>query len=268
MLARQLRAVLPRAWIRHQSSTSGSLFKDLEGSSSAAEKESADAAVYNTNADLLNHPYIKSKMDPQGKTATEELLSPLKQILYSKVLAANNGKFVNNQTVEHEGSSYKLSLTPEQQKALIPSVYIQSYRIKSSWKKMFMFLRMYRQMGLTEAITQSHFSSRRMARDIANMLERGRDDAIKLGMNPETMHIDQIWVGKDGNDFRRIQFKGRGRTGVITHPYVHVKAILKDNQVREDRKALIKKRLDRKLWQPLRNWTIKEDDTQTPDYKW
>lgn len=263
-MRRALRVFRPLAARRYQSSGgAGAFFKE----DSAATQEQSEERDYATNKDLQSHPYVREKLFPSPQKTRKDLLSPLKYALYSKVLE-EHGQYQNKQVVSHEGKQYKLNLSRDEQRALEPTVYVSSYRIKSSWKKMYMFLRMFRRMPLDDAITQCHFSGKRMARDIAETLERGRKDAITLGLQPERMIVDQIWVGKDGSDRKRMQSKGRGRTGVITHPNVHVKAILKDISVLEQRQGWMKERLDRKLWFPLRNWKIKEDYVQTADYKW
>lgn len=257
---------------RWQSSAGAGSFFENTGSEAlpeaSAEESESLSVKYPTNRDLRSHPFVKGKLDPQGTTASQELLSPLKRSLYEKVLADNGGTYKNKQFVELDGKRYRLSLSREEQRALEPTVYIQSYRIKSSWKKMFMFLRMFRQMPLFDAITQCHFSSKRYSSDIAEMLERGRQDAIKLGLEPESLVVDQIWVGKDGDDLKRLHARGRGRSGIIKHTYVHVKAVLKHKSVIDQRQQWMKERMDRKLWMQLRNWKVKEDFVQTANYKW
>lgn len=248
--------------------SSGSFFQNLPGAAeNPQQQQSAQPTEYSSNADLREHPEVRAFLNPAPQK-TIDLLSPLKRALYLQNLANNNGSFVNNELVAHEGKTYRLRLTREEQRALEPSVYVQSYRIKGSWKKSYMFLRIFRRMPLLDAVTQCHFSARRMARDVGEMLERGKKDAEALGLAPEDLVVDQIWVGKDGSDPKRLQCKGRGRTGVVVSPYVHVKAVLKPREVYERREEYMKKRLDRKLWQPLRNWKIKEDFVQTAEYKW
>lgn len=262
---------LPRVLGRRLQS-SGSFFNEISQSppsnpSSSAPATDAEAATYVTNKDLRRHPEIEAKLNPAPKNVLD-LLSPLKRKLYEANLAQNNGVYVNNQPITLDNKTYKLNLSRAEQVALEPSVYAQSYRIKGSWKKSYMWLRPFRRMALNDAITQCHFSARRMAKDVGEMLERASKDAVKLGMKPEELVLDQIWVGKDGGDQKRLQCKGRGRTGVITSPYVHVKAILKPQSVFDQRKEYLKKRNDRKLWFPLRNWNMREDRVQTADYKW
>lgn len=247
--------------------SSGSFFQNLPTSGEATPSP-PPSTTYKTNHDLRNHPDIQAKLSPAPQKAID-LLSPLKKALYKQNLAQNNGIYVNNQVITlDDNKSYRLNLSREEQVALEPSVYAQSYRIKGSWKKTYMWLRPYRQMPLNDAITQCHFSARRMAKDVGEMLQRASKDAENLGLNPEDLVIEQIWVGKDGNDEKRLQCKGRGRSGIITSPFVHVKAILKPKYIFDQRKDRVKARTDRNLWFPLRNWGIKEDYVQTATYKW
>ena len=53
-----------------------------------------------------------------------------------------------NQLIELDGKKYKLNLGKEELQVLEPSVFLQSYRIKSSTKKTYVFLRMLRGLEL------------------------------------------------------------------------------------------------------------------------
>jgi hypothetical protein len=55
-------------------------------------------------------------------------------------------------------------------------------------------------------------------------LARGIGSAKALGLDADNLYAEQIWVGKDGQNVRRLDSKGRGRTGMITH----IKAILRE----------------------------------------
>ncbi|GMM53019.1 mitochondrial 54S ribosomal protein YmL22 [Starmerella bacillaris] len=222
--------------------------------------------VYKTNKDIRNHPYVASLLSPQPVPVTK-YVSPLKHALYTKNVETF-GKFVNNELIDHEGWNYKLKLSKEEIRSLEPSVYLQSYRIKGSWKKTFVFLRMFRRMRLYDAINQCHFQHRAMAFDLADMFERGKQDAIKMGLDPNTLVVEQIWVGKDGDDRRLMDFKGRGRSGMIHSHFVHVKAILKPESILKERALVKKRRLDNRLWFPLMSRKVPEEYVQSANYKW
>ncbi|KAI0465392.1 hypothetical protein LJB42_000625 [Komagataella kurtzmanii] len=161
--------------------------------------------------------------------SVDELLSPLKRELYLANVK-QNGFFKNKQQVELKGSTYMVKLTPEEVKALEPSVYLESYRIKSTPKKANIVLRALKGLRLKEAITQLHFMRKKIATDLYILLERGLKDAETLGYNPEELYISEAWVGSDSHKSKRVECKGRGRTGIITHRHVNVKFVLRSDQ--------------------------------------
>lgn len=221
-----------------------------------------------SNKDFRDDPAVREFTHPQGLPAVDQLLSPLKKALYMK--ATDNGSlpFKSGTSVELDGKQYKLYLTKEELEVLQPSVYLQSYRIKYSPKKAYIFLRLLRKMGLKEAITQCHFNNKKIAREIAPMLTKGIEHAKSLGLNEDNLYIQQIWVGKDGFFRKRLDFKGRGRTGIITHKYIHVKAILREKSFEKSLKEATKSRRDsRPVWQQLPNKPF-VDNPQIQAYKW
>lgn len=216
----------------------------------------------------MEDPYIKSLMNPDGKSAAEAHLSPLKRRLYEQVCALNGGAYVNRQMVELDGKKYMLDLTREEQLALEPSMYIQSYDIKSSLKKTFPHIRFLRKMDLLDAITQCHFQAKKIFGPIGAMFERAKKDCVKLGFKPEDLYIDQVWVGKEPRVLKRVDFKGRGRTGLIEHKWVHVKAILRPKSHRDRQQALAdSKVMDAKPYYRLRS-PKHPDAPQVQAYRW
>ncbi|CAN6610797.1 large ribosomal subunit protein uL22m [Trichomonascus vanleenenianus] len=219
-----------------------------------------------TDKQLKNDVEIRKLMYPQAQTATELLLSPLKKQLYE--LSMSTGGYDPNKVLKLNGKQYKLKLTKKELDALEPSVYLKSYRIKSTSKKATLFLRMLRGMPLKDAITQCHFSPKIMARDVGEMLTRGIKQTQELGMNPETAHISQIWVGKDGYSQKRLDFKARGKVGIIEHKWVHVKAILKDIKSKE---RFLEEKRNRELARPVKHQLQSKpvhEIAPSSEYKW
>ncbi|ANB11742.1 mitochondrial 54S ribosomal protein YmL22 [Sugiyamaella lignohabitans] len=239
--------------------------KPAEGEEVPAYKKPLDKL---TNRDLLTDPEVQEFVNPPAQTAAEKLLSPLKRELYTKALELNGGKYVPNQIIKLDnGKSYQLNLTKEELQVLTPSVYLHSYRIKSSLKKTYVFLRMLRGMDLNKAITQCHFSPKHVARDVGEMLTRGLQQAKDLKLDPNELYVEQIWVGKDGTNIKRLEFKGRGRVGTITHKWVHVKAILRHVSYREEKTAAKVAKVDNKqVWQQLKSRPVHYVLDNT--YKW
>ncbi|QLL32571.1 hypothetical protein HG536_0D00930 [Torulaspora globosa] len=188
-------------------------------------------------SDKLLQRYIQQQQQPE-KLAPYLLLSPLKRELY----LANckiNGFYKPDTVVSLPGSKekYKLALTRREVEALEPSVYVKSYRIKSSMKKATVLLRLLSGLDVKKALTQCHFSQKKIAQDVAELLQRGIQDGQKLGLDPDDLYIAQIWTGSDGWWMKRVDWKARGRVGTIQHPYVHVRCILKTKSVTKRRLA-------------------------------
>lgn len=188
--------------------------------------------------DTLLQKYIRATQG-QEKLAYQTLLSPLKKKIYLRNCELNGGFYKRDTAVTLPGSKdkYKLRLSREEIDMLEPSVYVKSYRIKSSMKKTTQLLRLLNGLDVKKALTQCHFSQKKVARDVADVLSRGIEDGGKLGLDADDLYIAQIWTGSDGWWGKRVEFKGRGRVGIVHHPYVHVRCILKTKSVTKRRLA-------------------------------
>lgn len=187
--------------------------------------------------DTMLQKYIQSQQQPE-KLAPHLLLTPFKRKLYMANCELN-GFYKNDTIVALPGTSerYKLHLSRQEIEVLEPSVYVKSYRIKSSMKKATVLLRLLNGLDVKKALTQCHFSAKKIARDVAELLERGIEDGKKLGLDSDDLYISQIWTGSDGMWGKRLECKARGRTGLIHHPHVHVRCILKTKSVTKSRLA-------------------------------
>lgn len=192
-----------------------------------------DGAVVNQRKITVhNDEGLKAYIGHEPTPAAEKYLSPLKQQIYNANVA-KNGFFKNGEIVQlPNGEKYKLELTKRVIEALEPSIYLKSYRIKSSLKKVTVVTKLLNRLNVKKAITQGHFTSKKPAKEIANLLQKGLKQASQLNLNPDELFIDQLWVGKDGNFQKRIDIKARGKLGIIEHPYVHIKAVLKTQQTK------------------------------------
>lgn len=195
---------------------------------------------------------------PTPQKPAEILLSPLKRELYEAAIA-QYGAYKRDQIITlADGRRFRLELSAQELEFLQPSVYLTSVRIKGSYKKGTVFTRLLREMDLKQAITQCHFSKKQIARDVGAMLTKGIDHAKKLDLDPAQLYISQIWVGKEPYIQRRVHFKGRGRSGIMHHPYIHVKVILKTKETKHAVEQAKKERIsNRKVWQQHHNAPIK-----------
>lgn len=165
------------------------------------------------------------------REVSEKYVSPLKKRLF-ELNVAQHGFFKNNQIVvdRDSGKKYKVSLTAEEIDLLEPTIFLQSYRLKSSTKKATVVNRFVRGYNVKNAINQLHFNPKKMATELEKLLKRGLDQARASGFNEDGLYIQALWTGSDGGYVKRADVKGRGRTGILEHPYIHLKAILKTEQ--------------------------------------
>ncbi|GAV53118.1 hypothetical protein ZYGR_0AI04000 [Zygosaccharomyces rouxii] len=226
--------------VNYDSNDPSKLSNRMSVSADTSEEAPKDGAMtpdqITVDNDATLHKYIRSKQGPE-KLAHQTLLSPLKRKLYMRNCELNDGVYKRDTVITLPGSKekYRLKLSREEIDVLEPSVYVKSYRIKSSMKKTTQLLRLLNGLDVKTALTQCHFSSKKIARDVAEVLNRGIEDGQKLGLNENDMYIAQIWTGSDGWWVPRMDYKGRGRVGVIRHRYVHVRCILKTKSVTKRR---------------------------------
>ncbi|GME89965.1 unnamed protein product [[Candida] boidinii] len=195
--------------------------------SSSSEGSNEDAIKYVLPE---NDSKLQKHLNQKPYKTVNSLLSPLKRKLYLENIK-KNGFFINNEIIKlQDGSKYKLTLQKEEIEALEPSIYLRSFRIKSSVKKTNIVLRALKNLPLKKAITQLHFMHKKISRELVEMLEKGLEDAKLMNYNPNDIYISESWVCTDGRWQRRVECKGRGRTGIITHRYVNVRFLLKTNQ--------------------------------------
>lgn len=244
----------------------------LTAASSVAESQESDPKkTVTVQNDKLLQSFIQRSQP--AASAPQLLLSPLKRRIYEENCKMNGGFYKKDSVVTLTGEDgkklkYKLNLSREEMEALEPSIYVKSYRIKSSMKKTTQLLRLLGGLDAKVALTQCHFSNKKVARDVAEVLTRGMADAEKLGLKADNLYIAQIWTGSDGYWQKRIDIKARGRNGVITHPYVHVRCILKTKDVTQRRLAYeqMLKQQRSKPWVQLRDQPVR--GAMGGVYKW
>lgn len=189
--------------------------------------------VYKNKITVKKDVELQNFIGHEPTPAAEKYLSPLKLQIY-KANVSKNGFFKNNDTISlSDGAKYQLKLSKKEIEAFEPSIYLKSFRIKHSVKKATTFLKLINRLEVKKAITQAHFNQKKIARDVATLLEKGLEDAKQLNLNPNELYLDQIWAGKDGEIMKRVDIKGRGKNGIIEHPYIHIRAILKGEQTKK-----------------------------------
>ncbi|KAM0424649.1 hypothetical protein ACHAPT_010175 [Fusarium lateritium] len=164
----------------------------------------------------------------------------------------------------------------------------------TSVKKLVMLARQIAGKPVDDAILQMKWSKKKFAAEVKYYLEEARDLAVAqrgmgLGqvngetfttprkiqtldgkwleiMDPTRMYIAQSWVGRGPWRGKRIDYKGRGRMGIIRHPSTSLTILLKEEKtrIREYEERVAKK--DKKgPWVHLPNRPVYG---QRPYYSW
>ncbi|KAF5020188.1 hypothetical protein F66182_7793 [Fusarium sp. NRRL 66182] len=164
----------------------------------------------------------------------------------------------------------------------------------TSLKKLVMLARQIAGKNIDDAITQMKWSKKKMAAEVGYYLEEARDLAVAqrgmgLGLvngeiltkprkiqtldgkwleiqDPTRIYIAQSWIGRGPWRGKRIDYKGRGRMGIIRHPSTSLTVLLKEEKSRireyEEREA---KKNKKGPWVHLPNRPVYG---QRPYYSW
>lgn len=229
----------PRSFHFSLSRASGSLFGDVTTHKPAAAPESTNDESLIAPLDMLpsqDSVLVKRYAEEakERQDSVDKFISPLKRRLF-ELNVAKNGFFKNNEIVydAEQNKHYKFSLTESEIDVLEPSVYLKSFRIISSIKKATLVNRFVRGYNVKNAINQLHFIPKKMALELEKLLKTGLKLGQAQGLNEDLLYIHALWVGSDGWTSKRIEWRGRGRHGIITMPRVHLKAVLKTQQTRD-----------------------------------
>lgn len=231
-----------------------------------ANSEDTKGKLPSFKDDLKLQEYI-AEQKGESEVGIAKYGTALKQQLWDAYQSQHQG-YDKTKKVTVDGREYQMVLSPNEIKAFEPSVYCKSYRIDGTWKKAQLLLRMLRKMNVHEAITQCQFSAKRMGRPVAELLQRGVADAKDMNIDPETLYIDEIWVGRDPRRFQFADPKGRGRAGLKFAEYIHIRAILRTplTKQREERDRQYK-RLAKKPEFQLETRKV-GDGYLKSDYRW
>ena len=223
----------PKRWLlstntRYNGNFFGEITKGDEAKT-VAKPETQETSVQDIiprNDQELQSYYLEEVKKEQ--ISSDKYINPLKRKLFN-INVEQNGFFKNNQIVRdiENKKLYKLELTPEEIEIMEPSIYLQSYRIKSSMKKATHVNRFVRGFRVKNAINQLHFSPKKMATELEKLLKKGLEQGRLLLLDPSSLYIHALWVGSDGDWRKRVDPKSRGRAAIINHRYVHLKTILK-----------------------------------------
>ncbi|KAF3355859.1 hypothetical protein VD0004_g3812 [Verticillium dahliae] len=205
-------------------------------------------------------------------------------------------QMVQRQTASSEPSDYARRV--ERIRQTERQMTHKSPFLETSTKKLVMLARQIQGKTLQDALTQMTYSKKKMAREVKFQLEEARDFAVvsrgmglgKAGAapggdkdaalikiktkdgqtlkitDPSSLYVAEAWVNKGPSRNRRIEFKGRGRTGVIISPSTGISVVLKEEKTRiREHNERVAREAKRKPWVHLPNRPV---TAQRPYYSW
>ncbi|KAI8297530.1 54S ribosomal protein L22 [Colletotrichum sp. SAR11_240] len=161
--------------------------------------------------------------------------------------------------------------------------------LETSIKKLVHLARQVQGKSVDEAILQMRYSKKKMAREVKYQLEEARDlaivsrgmglgkshDPIKIETkdgkalrvdNSSKLYVAESWVGRGPWRSKSMDYKGRGRFGIIQSPSTSISVVLKEEKTRlrehNEREA---KQARRKPWVHLPDRPV---SAQRPYYSW
>ncbi|KAI0772611.1 ribosomal protein L22 [Irpex lacteus] len=120
---------------------------------------------------------------------------------------------------------------------------------------------------IDSAILQMMFSEKRAGKRIKSMLVVAKDHATSLkGLDDKRLVVAEAWVTKGPKQLKRIEPKGRARTGIRIHPDSRLHVILREGKTAEEIKAAERRR---KLKRIVSAGVVREDvPIRNPNPAW
>jgi len=109
---------------------------------------------------------------------------------------------------------------------------------------------------IDSAILQMTFSEKRASKRIRNMLVVAKSHASLKGIDPKKMVVAEAWVTKGPRQYKRLETKGRCKSGIRVHPDSRLSVVLREGKTR---KELLEKERARKLKRIVSAGLVRED---------
>ncbi|KAG5343130.1 hypothetical protein E4T56_gene16047 [Termitomyces sp. T112] len=138
---------------------------------------------------------------------------------------------------------------------------------KISHRKLNMLGRQISGKPIDYAILQMQFSEKRASTRIMNMLATARDHAVRYKkLKDSKLIVAEAWVSKGPKGPKRLEPRGRGHTGIQTHPNSKLTVVLKEGKTLEEKKLEDRKNQIRKI---VSASLIREDrPIRNPSHTW
>ncbi|KAF8592191.1 mitochondrial 50S ribosomal protein L22 [Ramaria rubella] len=122
---------------------------------------------------------------------------------------------------------------------------------KISHRKLNMLSRQISGKPIDHAILQMEFSQKRAAKRIKSTLVLARQHAVEYkGLDRAKLIVAESWVTKGPKQLKRLEIKGRGKTGIRQHPDSRLSVILQEGKTMEEKAKLLRERKLNKIRSP------------------
>ncbi|KTW28732.1 uncharacterized protein T551_02582 [Pneumocystis jirovecii RU7] len=195
-----------------------------------------------------------------------KVFNPFFSFCFSTIQSNFFPRYFNNLTrnVIYKKNNHHLSVVSDifDQKLYKPPtiketmVIYKSPNMKTSPKKLTKIAKQIAGKKLEDAILQMDFSKKKAARSVAEFLRNARVKAVNNKLDKNTLFVDQALVGK-GIYIKQPWFRGKGRMSIRRRPRAHIKMIIRDITILEQRKKETQIRQKRKaVWVQIPNKPI------------
>jgi len=117
----------------------------------------------------------------------------------------------------------------EEKEVKITTSKVVSKNLQCSMKRVDLLLRQIRRLSYKEAIMQLKFCRRKIGPKIIQTIERARHKAeARYGLDPERLLLDEIFATKGQYGASRMDYKAKGRFGIMRRKRHHLTVILKE----------------------------------------
>jgi len=131
------------------------------------------------------------------------------------------------------GSKLRRQRYPERVNLGLREICVRKLRMKGSVKKVNMVAKLIRKLPVPLAMAQLRYSKKARSNEMLRMMNAGVEAAKEShGLSTEELFVGIVNLGR-GPYLKRIDIKGRGRTGLITIPCTHVTMVLREKPTLE-----------------------------------
>ncbi|TDL29890.1 ribosomal protein L22 [Rickenella mellea] len=156
----------------------------------------------------------------------------------------------------------------EKPKAHFHKISTANRPLNVSHRKLGNLARLIARKPIDAAILQMRFSQKRVAKNVHELLIKGRDQATSKGLSRDKIIISEAWVNKKMAPFPKVDFRAKGRFGKIEKSIANIHVVLKEGETLEEIERV---RREKKLRKIVSAGMVREDKplrNPAPTWAW